>query len=126
MFACLIGTTIAPLMPLNLETLSLHQARALAGRPVVVTFIVGKPAQRWGSSTITGTYDTPDGVERAAILRGRRFDVKEGRRTALSGTLLVIDHPARRIGKEVVLPWSEIRIEEGQPISRCSLPGQPG
>ncbi len=30
----------------------------------------------------------------------------------VTGTLLVIDHPARRIGLEIVPPWIEIRVSE--------------
>jgi hypothetical protein len=30
----------------------------------------------------------------------------------VTGTLRVIDHPARRIGLEIVPPWIEIRVSE--------------
>jgi hypothetical protein len=77
--------------------------------------MIGKPPYMWKGSTIIGTDDTPDGVERTAILKGNRLDaVKEGRWVTVSGTLRVIDHPAPRIGQEVVLPWTEIRVEEAK------------
>ncbi len=104
--------TAAPIQPFDLETLSLHQARALDGQRVQVTFIIGKPPYRWEASTIIGTDDTPDAIERTAILKGRRLDVKEGRRITVTGTLKVIDHPARMVGREIIPPWTEIRLEE--------------
>jgi hypothetical protein len=60
--------------------------------------------------TIHDTDDTPDGIERTAVLKGKRLDLKEGRRVTVTGTLRVIDLPARRIGQVVVLPRSEIRV----------------
>jgi hypothetical protein len=45
---------------------------------------------------------------------GGRFDV-EGKRIVAAGTLRVIDHPARLVGLELVLPWVEIRVEEVKP-----------
>jgi hypothetical protein len=30
--------------------------------------------------------DTPDGIERTAVLKGKRLDVKEGRRVTVTGT----------------------------------------
>jgi hypothetical protein len=110
--ALLIVTT--PVQPINLNDLGINRARTLDGQRVLVTFLVGKPLYTWKGATIIGTDDTSDGIERTAVLKGKRLDVKEGRRVTVTGTLRVIDHPARRIGKEVVLPWSEIRIEEGK------------
>jgi hypothetical protein len=55
----------------------------------------------------------PDGVKRNAVLVGRRLDV-EGRRIVVAGTLRVIQHPARVVGEELVLPWVEIRVEQGK------------
>jgi hypothetical protein len=37
-------------------------------------------------------------MERAALLDGYRFNVIEGKRIEVKGTLRVIDHPARAIG----------------------------
>jgi hypothetical protein len=65
-------------------------------------------------STVIGTTKPPDGIERTAILKGKRLDVKEGRRVTVTGMLRVIDHPAWRIGLEVVVPWTEIRVEESK------------
>jgi hypothetical protein len=62
---------------------------------------------------VVGTDGRPDEVERAAELIGKRFDV-EGKRIVVAGALRVIEHPGRRIGQEVMLPWTEIRIEEGK------------
>jgi hypothetical protein len=78
----------------------------------VASFLVGKPPYTLRGSTIIGTGDSLDRVERTAIL-GRRVDlnVREGRRVTVVGVLKVVDHPARRIGGEIVLPWVEIRIE---------------
>lgn len=98
--------------PIDLELISLRQARYLEGKPAIATFIVGKPPYTFKSSTIVGTEDTPDWIERTVVLNGKRLDVKEGRRLTVTGTLRVIDHTARRIGKEVVPPWTEIRVEE--------------
>jgi hypothetical protein len=87
-------------------------ARILDGRPVVASFVAGKPAYTWRGFTIVGPDDLGDGVERSAVLRGNRLDVREGRRITVVGVLRVIDHPARRVGGELVLPWSEVRIEQ--------------
>jgi len=44
---------------------------------------------------------------------GKRLDV-EGKWIVVAGTLRVIEHPARQMGRELVLPWVEIRAEEGK------------
>jgi hypothetical protein len=38
--------------------------------------------------------------------------VPVGKRVNVGGVLKVIDHPARLIGREIVPPWTEIRVEE--------------
>jgi hypothetical protein len=98
--------------PLALDNLGLDRARTLDGKRVLVSFLVGKPPYSWRGSTLVGTDDKPDGVERTAILVGRRLDV-EDKRILVAGRLRVIEHPARQIGQELVLPWTEIRVEEG-------------
>jgi hypothetical protein len=106
---------IIPIDTINLETLSIHHARFLDGQRIVASFMVGKPQYSWKGSTIIGTNDTPDGVERTAVLKGWRLDtMREGKRVSVNGVLRVIDHPARQMGKEFVLPWTEIRVEEWQ------------
>jgi hypothetical protein len=78
---------------------------------VVVTLLVGKPPCTWHGSTIVGPDDQPDGIERTAVLRGKRLDVK-GQRITVMGKLRVIDHPGRVVGTVIVPAWVEIRIEE--------------
>jgi hypothetical protein len=51
---------------------------------------------------------------RAAVLAGPLLGV-EGKEIVVADTLQVIDHPGRRIGVELVLPWTEIMVEEGKP-----------
>lgn len=62
-------------------------------------------------STVAGAEDKPDGVERTAVLVGKRLNV-EGKRIVVDGTLRVVEHPARRVGQEVVLSWTGVRVEE--------------
>jgi hypothetical protein len=97
--------------PIYLETLSIQRARFLDGQRATVSLMIGKPPYTWQGSTIIGTDDTPDGIERTAVLKGWRLDaVREGKRVTVSGVLRVVDHPARRIGREIVPPWTEIRV----------------
>jgi hypothetical protein len=105
---------VEPVEPIRLDTLSIHLARHLHGQRITVSFLVGKPPYTLHGSTIIGTGDTPDGIERTAVLRGWRLGVVgEGRRVVVSGVLRVIDHPARQVGKEAIFPWSEIRVDAG-------------
>jgi hypothetical protein len=63
---------------------------------------------------LLGADDLPDGVERGAILKGKRYDISEGQRITVSGKLFVIDHEACFVGKVFVSAWTEIRTEEGK------------
>jgi hypothetical protein len=74
---------IAPFIPqpVNLDAISINRANHLHGKPVVASFIVGKPLYTLKGKTIIGTNDKPDGIERTAVLLGRRLDFREGSRT---------------------------------------------
>jgi hypothetical protein len=113
MLAVVLFAFIPVSQPITLDNLGIDRARMLDGQRALVSLLVGKPPSTWKGSTVVGAHDRLDGVERTAILVGRRLDV-EGRRIVIVGTLRVIEHPARRIGQEVVLPWVEIRVEEGK------------
>jgi hypothetical protein len=97
---------------INLDSISVERARTLEGRLVMTSFVVGKPAYTWRGLTTIGTDDLPDGVERSAVLKGWSLASTEGHRVTVVGVMRGIQHPARQIGNEFVLPWSEIRIEE--------------
>jgi hypothetical protein len=97
--------------PLPLDNISIELARTMDGKRVLVSLLVGKPTYTSRGSTMIGADDRPDGIERGAILMGKRLDV-EGKRIPIVGTLRVIEHPVRVIGRELVLAWTEIRVEE--------------
>ena len=59
-----------------------------------------------------GCADRDDGTERAAVLRGTRYDVGGGKAMTVTGTLKVIDHPARRVGAVLVPEWVEVRVTD--------------
>jgi hypothetical protein len=103
---------IIPFHPIDLDAIGPRYARHLDGKPVIASLIAGKPPWKFMGSTIIGTADTPDGSERIPIQIGKWPDVKEGRRVTVVGVLRVIEHPVRRIGREVVPPWVEIRVEQ--------------
>jgi hypothetical protein len=81
--------------PLTLDNLGLDRGRILDGRRVLVSLLVGNPPYTWNGITAVDTDDRPDGVERTAVLVGKRFDVKEGKRIVVAGTLQVIQYPGR-------------------------------
>ncbi|HEV3440077.1 MAG TPA: hypothetical protein VG122_22105 [Gemmata sp.] len=97
--------------PMPLDNIGTQRARTLVGKHVLVSLLVGKPPYTWRGVTVVGADDRPDGVERTAVLIGKRFDLK-GKRIIVAGTLRVIEHPGVWIGAEIVLPWTEIRVEE--------------
>lgn len=99
--------------PISLDNISLERARTLDGKRVLVSLLVTKQPYIWNGATIAGADDRPDGVARVAVLPGTRPDV-EGKRIVVAGTLRVVEHPARWIGQELVLPWVEIRVEEAK------------
>jgi hypothetical protein len=100
-------------VPLDLDSASIARARSLDGRLVVGSILVGKMPWLAADSTLVGTIDTADGITRTARLMGRRRDV-EGKRVIVVGVLRVIDHSGGWIGQELVLPWSEIRVDESK------------
>ena len=99
--------------PITFDNLGIDRARMIDGQRVLVSLLVGKPPYTFKGSTVVGADDKPDGIERTAILVGKRLDV-EGKRIVVAGRLRVIEHPARLVGRELVLPWVEIRVEEGK------------
>lgn len=64
------------------------------------------------ASFVLGTPGRPDGVERTAVLAGRRAEVGRGRRVGVVGVLRVIDHGAAVVNDVHVPPWSEVRVEQ--------------
>ena len=56
--------------------------------------------------------DLPDGALRIAYFQGcDRWEV-EGKRVTVVGVLRVVDHPDRRFGDILVLPWTSIAVVE--------------
>jgi hypothetical protein len=88
--------------PVNLDAISIDRANLLHGQPVVASFIVGNPLYTLRDKTIIGTGDKPDGIERTAVLLGKRFEFKEGRRTTVVGTMRVIHHPTIAVNMVIV------------------------
>jgi hypothetical protein len=76
--------------------------------------LVAKPLDYCRACTSVGAADLPDGAERGAILLGKRFDIEEGKRITVSGTLRVIDWPGCYIGGKLVPAWVQIRVDEGK------------
>jgi len=100
--------------PLELGGISLDRARTLDGKAVTVSLIVAKPVYTLLGRTMVGAADRDDDVERGAVLLGRRFDVKEGERLVVRGTLRTIYHPPCFVGGVAVAGWWGIRVEEGR------------
>jgi hypothetical protein len=61
---------------------------------------------------VVGIDDKPDGADRTAVLIGKWLNV-EGKRIVID-RLRVIEHLARQIGQELVLQWTEVRVEEAE------------
>ena len=96
----LLSLALAALpQPIDLDGLSLERARHLHGRFVVASFTIAKPLDTYPGLTSIGAADRDDGAERGAILRGRRFDVREGQRLNVVGAVFVP-------------PWVELHVEE--------------
>lgn len=108
-FLVMAADLFSPVVPL--DTMTVDHARTLSGHRVRLSMRSVKPADYHGGRTVVGCADRPDGVERGAHLKGERYDAE---RTDLlvTGTLHVLDHPARVIDGELVPAWTEIRIEE--------------
>ncbi|MCE9567331.1 MAG: hypothetical protein K8U57_35465 [Planctomycetes bacterium] len=79
----LLAVCAADLRPLDLGGMTLDRARILDGKPVTVSFIVGRPTYTLLGRTRVGAADRNDDVERGAVLLGKRFDVKEGERVVV-------------------------------------------
>jgi len=100
--------------PIPLDNLGIDRARTMDGKRILVSLLAGKPPYAVKGSTIIGSDDRQDGIERTAVLSGWRLDM-EGKRVVVTGTLRAIEHQARLVGQELVLPWVEIRVEEVKP-----------
>jgi len=98
--------------PLALDTMTVAQARDLGGRAVTIRITSAKPADFRRGKTVVGCPDRDDGTARSAVSRGTRYDVDGGKAMTVTGTLEVIDHPARRVGAVLVMEWTEIRVTE--------------
>jgi len=112
MIAVVLAVLALDLRPLDLGVMSLDRARFLDNKPITVSLIVEKPAYTLLGRTIVGAADRDDDAERGAVLLGRRFDVKEGERLVVRGTLRVIYHPPCFVGNVAVAGWWEVRVEE--------------
>lgn len=100
------------LRPLDLGGMSIERARTLDGKPVTVSFIVGKPEYTLLGRTRVGAADRDDEVERGAVLIGRRLDVKGGERLVVRGRLQTLYHDPSFVGGVTVSGWWEVRIQE--------------
>jgi len=98
------------------DTITLKDAELLAGKTVVTTFVVKKPAFTWGEGKNLRTVTAPaDGsqFERTVILKGNRLhDADLGAKLTVVGTLRVIQHPSATIGGIQFGGFTEVRIEE--------------
>jgi hypothetical protein len=112
MLAAALLIIATPIQPIYLDDLRIRRARSVDGERILVSLLVGKPPYTWNGSTIIGTDDSADGVERTAILKGNRLDLKEGRRVTVNGVLRVLDHLAQEIGTLIVPHWTDVRVEE--------------
>ena len=99
-------------VPIDLDTISIDHARTLHGRRVLATFLPTKPPHLDRGTTTIGAADGPDGSERGAQLRGRRFDVREGQRLEVMGRLRVTDWPAVFVGGVLVPGWVGVTVQE--------------
>ena len=98
--------------PVPLDSISVERARMWDGMLVMADFLVAKPSYTLLGATVVGAMDRGDGIERTAVLRGNRLDVDMGKRAAVVGYLVVIDHPATFVGGVLVPGWTEIRVEQ--------------
>jgi hypothetical protein len=70
--------------PLVFDNLSLERSRTLNVKRVLVALLVTKPPYAFKGLTVVGSDDRADGMERTAVLAGRRLSV-EGKRVAVAG-----------------------------------------
>lgn len=99
--------------PIDLGALSPERARVLDGKAVTASLLVQKPPYTLLGRTVVGAADRDDSVERGAVLLGRRFDVKEGSRLVVRGTLRAMYHEPDTVTGTAVPGWWEVRVEEG-------------
>jgi hypothetical protein len=92
----LYPSRLPPPPPIPFDNLSLNRARILDGKHVLVSLLVAKPPYPWKGSTIVDV-DDGDGIERTAVLVGKRLDL-EVKRIVVAGTLRAIEHPVRLVG----------------------------
>ena len=107
-----VAALVATAPPIPLDRITLDQVRTLDGKPVVVTFIVGKPLDLCLGRTIVGAADHPDGSERGAHLARIRLDVDPGQRIGVFGVMRVLNHAPAFVGGQLVPGWVEIRVTE--------------
>jgi len=96
----------------DLDRLSIERARQLDGRRVIAVFMIAKHVYSERGVTTAGAADQPDGAEGGAVLRGRRYDLDEGQRVAVVGTLHVPNWPPTFIGDVQVPAWAGIEVRE--------------
>jgi hypothetical protein len=97
--------------PIDLGALSLERARVLDGKPVTVSFLVAKPPYTLLGRTVVGAADRDDGLERTAVLLGKRLEA-EGRRVTVRGRLRLLHHRPDTVNGTAVPAWWEVRVEE--------------
>jgi len=112
MVPLLVGMVFGFALPINLDTVTIERARTLNGKVVVATFLVAKPSYTLFGKTMIGAADRDDGVERGAVLTGRRFDIEEGKRVVVIGMMKVLRHRADFVSGVFVTEWFEIRVSQ--------------
>ena len=98
--------------PIALDTLSVERARALDGQVVKVTMLIAKPTYTLLGYTAVGAADLPDEIERGAYLVGKRFDIDDGDRVTIVGTLRVVHHGPATVNRVLVPAWTERTVWE--------------
>lgn len=101
--------------PIDLDLITVDDARLLDGWPVRSTFTVTSPPDTYDTFTVIGTGF--GAVERTAII-GKDLQVDKGDEVTVAGRLRVIDHPGHWVNRVWVRPWTEIRVSPAWRVVR--------
>lgn len=93
--------------PIDLDLITVDDARELQNFPVKSTFFVTSPPDTHDTFTVVGTGF--GAVERTAFIP-KDLLVDRGDEVTIFGRLRVIDHPGCWVNQVWVRPWTEIRV----------------